>query len=422
MPHDTGTDVAPRGTWSDEEVRAPARSGVGPLLGELGSEHTRAELARYAEEVAPHRDEVLRLHGSGDLRLYERLLRDDQVHTTFQQRRTAVIANPLRVDAGGDSPIDELAADDLREQLQALSFDRITYRMLAGLMYGYAVGECMFEPEGLHIRLANIRVRQARRFRFAINGNLIMVSPEQRTMPPNKFWVFTCGADDDDNLHGQGLGHWLYWPVWFKRNADRFWALWLEKFASPTPTARGPAGMTDSEEQKLLDLLKAVTTGGRIVIPKGVEIELLEAARQAGGDFNLFVDKMDAAIAKIVVSQTMTTDDGSSLGQAKVHLDVQRAVVRSDAELVCESFNSGPARWLTEWNWPGAKTPIVYRDSEESEDLKLRAERDSIIASWGYRPTPEYVAETYGDGFVDAAATPATTPSEPAPTPTGETA
>ena len=384
-------------------TRAEAKSGTGPLLGEIGSELSLEERQQYADEISPQRDEVLQLHGSGDLRLYERLLRDDQVATTFQQRRTSGIANAWQVDAGGDAEIDQLAADDLREQVADLSFDRITYKMLAGLLYGYAVGECLYRVEGTLVRLDDVRVRRARRFRFATDGGLMMIEPDRVRMPEQKFWVYTCGADDDDNPYGQGLGHWLYWPVWFKRNAHRFWALWLEKFASPTPVAQGRRGMTDAEERELLSLLQAITHGGRLVIPEGVTVDLIESARNSDGNYNIFVDKMDSSIAKVVLSQTMTTDDGSSKSQADVHLKVRQTLTQADSDLVMESFSKGPARWLTEWNWPGAAVPHVYRKAEAPQDLKALADRDAVLAGMGFPRSPEYMTETYGDGFATAA-------------------
>lgn len=410
MPEAQDREVA--GLWRDE----PASSGA-PIIGEVAAEYSATELerARFTDEVAPQRDEVLRLHGSGDLRLYERLLRDDQVQSTFQQRRTAVIANPWQVDAGGDAPIDEEAADDLREQLNQVSFDRITMKMLAGLMYGYGVGELMYRIERTRVVLDDILVRKARRFRFGIDRGLIMVDPEQRRMPERKFWVYRCGADDDDNPYGQGLGHWLYWPVWFKRNAEKFWSLWLEKNAAPTPVAKGPPGMTRAQEDELLDILAAITQGGRVVIPKNIELALLEAARESGVSYDTFVDHWNAAISKVVLSQTMTTDDGSSLAQAKVHGKVALKVIGTDSDLITESFSKGPGRWLTEWNYPGAKPPIVYRLYEEPEDLEARAKRDEVVTRMGYRPTPEYIAETYGDGFVPAVTSAA--PSSAAPDP-----
>jgi hypothetical protein len=71
----------------------------------------------------------------------------------------------------------------------------------------------------------------------------------------------------------------------------------------------------------------------------------------------------------------MTTDDGSSRSQAEVHKGVADWVVKSDADLLCESFNRGPVAWLTEWNFPGAQPPRVWRHTEPAENLQARAER-----------------------------------------------
>lgn len=391
----------PRGVWSDPgpDAQGEARSAIGPVLAEVGGEYTRGERDAYAAEVAPQCDEVLLLHGAGDLRLYERLLRDDQVHTGFQSRRTAVTAMPLRVEPGGDRPIDVEAADDLRSQLEAMPFDRASYKMLTGLLYGYAVGELLYRVEDLRIRMDAIKVRKSRRFRFTVGGQILMVSPRQEIMPPQKFWTFTAGADSDDDLHGVGLGHYLYWPVWFKRNAHRFWALWLEKRATGVPIGKGPVNMTSADETKILGILDAITNGGRLVVPKNVEVSLLEAVRDSGTDYNSFVAYWDRAIVKIILSQTMTTEDGSSLAQAQVHERVAGAVSRSDEALLMESFCRGPATWLTDWNFPGAATPIVYRDFDEAEDMKALAETDKTLFDMGWRPTADRIREIYGEGY-----------------------
>jgi hypothetical protein len=52
-------------------------------------------------------------------------------------------------------------------------------------------------------------------------------------MPERKFWTFSAGAATDDEPYGLGLGHFLYWPVFFKRNDIKFWLIFLEKFAAP---------------------------------------------------------------------------------------------------------------------------------------------------------------------------------------------
>ncbi|RLA49860.1 MAG: F, portal protein, partial [Gammaproteobacteria bacterium] len=102
---------------------------------------------------------------------------------------------------------------------------------------------------------------------------------------------------------------------------------------------------------------------------------------------------------KVVLSQTMTTDDGSSRSQAEVHAGVRQEVIDADADLIADSFRRTIGTWLTEWNFPGAATPHVVRNTEPEEDLATRAERDTKIHALGYNPTDDYIEETYGIGW-----------------------
>ena len=348
------------------------------------------------------RDPLWRTYAGTDLALYDQILRDDQVMPCWQQRRAAVVSRNWDVEPGGDSAQDKAAADDLREQLLSLPWDRITFKMLAGIFYGFGVAELMYRAEATKIAIAGIKVRRPHKFLWHQDGGLrLMVPgrPEGEELPPSKFWTFSSNADDDDDAYGRGLAWYLYWPVWFKRNGLKFWAVWLEKFAGGTATGKVPPSATKEEIDRLLAALQALTTDSAVVFPEGMTIDVLQAAQSAGGDYDAFLNRMDAAIAKIVLSQTMTTDDGSSRSQAEVHQDVKLEVVKGDADLVCESFNDGPATWLTAWNFPGAKPPRVYRKVAEEEDLTARAERDKVLYDIGWRPTQAYIYETYGDGY-----------------------
>jgi hypothetical protein len=81
--------------------------------------------------------------------------------------------------------------------------------------------------------------------------------------------------------------------------------------------------------------------------------------------------------------------------------EVRMDIVRADADLLSASFNASVARWLTEWNFPGAAVPGIWRIIDEPEDLKLRSERDKNIYTMGYRPTLKYVSDTYGGEWED---------------------
>lgn len=348
-------------------------------------------------------DSILQRFGWYSYDLYRDLARDDQVKSTFQQRRGAIVSREWSVEAGGDRPIDEDAAEFIRRNIAGLRWDRITDAMLWGVYYGFAVGECLWEARSSQWWLADIKVRDRERFRWNVDGQLLLRTMEQpngMAMPERKFWTFSCGADHTDDPYGLGLAHWLYWPIFFKRNGIKFWLNFLDTFGSPSKVGKIPKSKAEDAYNKMLEALGALRSGADIAIPEDMVIELLEAQRSGSVDNGDLIDKMDAAISKIVLSQTMTTDDGSSRSQAEVHGEVRDEVVKSDGDLLCGSFNEGPVKWLIDWNYAGAAYPKVWRRVESEPDLKPIAERDRIIYEMGYEPTEEYMKETYGDGWV----------------------
>lgn len=365
-------------------------------------------------------DSVLRARGGNDLVIYEQVLSDPEVKATLGQRQLAVTQCEWQVDAGGDKRIDKQAAEFLRQQLHAVGWDNITTKMLYGVFYGYAVAEIVYRPEGGRIGIAAIKARNRRRFRYTPEGALRLLTPTSMTegIPADApyFWNFQTGADNDDEPYGLGLAHWLYWPVLFKRNGLKFWLMFLEKFGMPTAVGKYDNDASDTERAKLLAATRAIQTDSGIVMPKGMDIELLEAARSGTADYKALFDTMDATIQKVVLGQTASTQGTTGrLGNDDLQTEVRDDITKADADLICESFNVGPARWLTEWNFPGAAIPRVYRVTEEGEDLNQLAERDERIKNVGYKPTLARITQVFGEGYEPAAdsAVPAPTGAMP---------
>lgn len=366
-----------------------------------GRDITRGYITPMAS-LAPQ-DEVLSARGAGNYSLYREVLRDDQVAAVFAQRRLAVTSREWEVRPGGEKRVDRQAAEFLEAQLKRLGWDAITERMLYGVFYGYAVAEVLWGREGSRVTIEQIRVRDRRRFCFDGEMRLRLRTTAAyepgEALPERKFWSFATGADHDDEPYGLGLAHWLYWPVFFKRNGVKFWLIFLEKFGMPTGVGKFPSGTTKADQDKLLEAVQAMQTDTGIVIPEGMLIELVEAARSGTADYTALYDRMNAAIAKVVLGQTLTTEAVGGQYKAEVQMDVRQDLVKADADLVCSSFNRSVARWLTEWNFPGAATPEVWRIIEEPEDVNQIAERDRKLSEIGYRPTLARVEETYGEGY-----------------------
>jgi len=357
-------------------------------------------------------DSVLRNRGLGDLTIYEQVLSDPEVKATFAQRQLAVTQLEWQVDAGGDKRIDKQAAEFAREQLQAIGWDRVTSLMLYGVFYGYAVSELIYAADGSRVVIDQVRVRNRRRFRFGRDMDLRLLTMQNMFdgLPAEApyFWWFSAGADHDDEPYGLGLAHYLYWPVLFKRADIKFWLIFVEKFAQPTAVGKyDHQTATDTEKQRLLAAVQAVQTDSGIIMPKDMMIDLIEAARSGTSDYEALHGVMNETIQKVVLGQTASTQGTpGKLGNDQLQTTVREDLIKADADLICESFSLGPLKWLTEWNFPGAALPRVYRVTEQPEDLNTRAERDVKIGELGFRPSLLYIQETYGGEWTESAPAP----------------
>ncbi|HVY32805.1 MAG TPA: DUF935 family protein, partial [Caulobacteraceae bacterium] len=326
--------------------------GVAPDLNEISASRDGLDITKpYLGALAHPQDSVLQSQG-GRWSVYRELRRDGQVHATFQQRRLAVVSRPLIVEPGANDAKSKAAADFLRANLSALAFDRATKQMAWGLFYGFSVGECMWEHRDGQIWLAAIKGRTPWRFRWTPDGELRLLTLRDAfqglPMPDRKFWTVSAGADNDDELYGLGLGHQLYWPVYFKKQGLSFWLRALEKFGGPSVHGVYPRGTPVDEQSKLLAAAQALRIDGAVITPDGMSLNLLEATRGTV-DQATFLRQMNSEISKIVLGQTMTTDDGASLSQSQVHMNVREELTDADVEDLCESFQQGPATWLTQW-------------------------------------------------------------------------
>ncbi|QSX32475.1 DUF935 family protein [Shewanella avicenniae] len=350
-------------------------------------------------------DNLLREHG-GRFDVYRDILRDDQVASCYQQRTKALISAPFEVKPASESAQDIEIAEFVTQCLDLIPFDDISEKMIkGGVHYGYSVAEIMwgYSQRLNRIVIDAIKVRDRSRFRFGPNGELYLVDDllTKQKMPREKFWVFSTGADNDDNPYGEGLAFSLYWPVFFKRNGIKFWMIFLEKFGMPTATARlSQAQMKDNEQVSLaLSVLDAIQADSGVVVPEDFAVELIEASRSGTADYNSLKAAMDASIAKIILSQTMTTDNGSSRSQSETHMAVRDEIIKSDADQLCYSFTEQVVKQLVSMNYPNADIPTVWRRTEPEVDLNELADRDNKIAQLGYEPTEEYITETYGAGW-----------------------
>ena len=362
---------------------------------------------RWAGQLLEYQDKILLEEGGSDYlayEIYERVLSDDQVIACLQQRFG--IQQEYEVVPGDDSRKAKKAAAMFEENLKNLRWDLITYQMKFGFFFGKAIAEIIWEIQDDMVLIKDILVRDRRRFRFAKDKSLRLLTATDTynginlsELYPAKFWVFQYGGTHSDMPDGLGLAHYLYWPVTFKRQGIRFWLYALEKYGTNIPVAYYPAGITDEEREKLAKALVRLKHNSAVSIPEGTKLEFLSGS--SGIDnYEKLVQWADEAIAKVILTNTMTVEQGSSRAQAQVHEHKANSIIDSDNDLLCESFNRSVMRWWTWFNFDtNTPPPQIWRVKMSADTVRL-VQRDKILYDMGFPPRPEYIKETYGEGFV----------------------
>lgn len=145
------------------------------------------------------------------------------------------------------------------------------------------------------------------------------------TKEPIDTWVVRTGSRKDLGLINKCAPYIIYKSVFGN------WSQHASVFGMPLPHLK--TQLSDPErKQNALDALDGLSGSSYLVSDLMDELEILE--RKGGGDphqiYGQFIDKCDAAISKIVLSQTGTTDEKSFVGSAKIHGETEDSVIFSD--------------------------------------------------------------------------------------------
>ena len=152
---------------------------------------------------------------------------------------------------------------------------------------------------------------------------------------PFSAWLVEAGRPDSLGLYLKAALHTI--P---KKNVLAFWDTYGEIFGMPMRIAR-----TTSRDKKVIDeinsMLRDSAANLTVVTGMDTEIEFVESGK--GDAYNVYdkrVDRCNSEISKLIVGQTMTIEDGSSLSQSETHLKVFENLVESDCDMLRDVINN----------------------------------------------------------------------------------
>ena len=179
-----------------------------------------------------------------------------------------------------------------------------------------------------------------------------------------------------------------------KRHSWGSWDEFEELFGVPIRIAK-IASQSETVKNEVAGWLEEMGSAPYGVFPIGTEIDIKENSK--GDAFNVFykkIEALDKELSKLILHQTMTTENGSSKAQGGVHENTLGEIVFADEKRMLSFLNVRlvPAMKLLGYNIPeNAKITI-----EQTKDPKTQIKIDGELMKNGYVLKQQYIEAVYG--------------------------
>lgn len=320
--------------------------------------------------------------------LYTDIALDDHLASVMGQRRLAV-TNTSIVFQNEGNPV-----DSINDVINSECFDDLLEHAIDTRFWGHSLIHADFRGNVCEL-VPRAHVNTLER--------IVVKDPYDLTgidyaKPPYASYYAACGKPTD-------LGLLLIATVLVlvKRGNLSDWAQFNEIFGQPMRKGTYDQNYPGQKEQ----LLKALEQAGAmsyIAIPSGSEVEFIEANKTGAAEtYDTLYERMEKGLSKLIVGQTMTTEDGSSRSQGEVHERVAEAIAKSDRLFMTRFLNGTIRRMLIEQGYSEAATgEFQFVDEEASISKKDRLGMDLQIHSQVAPIKKEYFETEYNIEFDQA--------------------
>lgn len=362
--------TVPQGTTKVGSVRSPHREDVASTL-------TPQRLAS-----------IMRQADNGNIEAYLTLAqeieeRDLHYRSVIHTRKMAVSGIPAEVELPKDNSVSKEIGQHVHERLlKTPRFEGLVIDLLDGLAKGFSCVEIIWKLEPGEWYPVSYQFVEQRHFVFdADTMSRPLLRSDDRPLEEEGVelapyqWIVHKPKIASGIPIRTGLARTAAVAYAAKRWTIADWMAFMDIYGVPIRLGKYPATMADKRKE-LLRAIKQIGSDACAVIPTEMELELIEAKGAASGGATLFegtATYFDKQMSKLVLGQTMTTDDGSSLAQSKTHETVRWDIRDMDARQVSAVIDEQLIEPFVKLNHGEQKTypkcRLFERRPEETEPL-----------------------------------------------------
>lgn len=403
------------------------RNGKTPLQREVGISTDR-RLLQFLECTLEDVDELLETAGIDE---FDRMQADGQVALCLRLLKFATVSKGVEFSALIEDETDpryeeaeeqRLFCEHVFQELDSQSIREVFCEMLDAAAKGFSIHEIIWdrigEQDNIYYRgrpaTGLWRVRKLKhkdpstvRFKLDEYDNIVEMSVRAKgsldyiPVPYDKFLHFVLHRKYQ-KPYGQSLlvGAWKWWKL--KVQAARDFAVYLSKFAAPTPRGKYPKGWQQEDVDALLKSLDSFRVQNAIVYPDEAEVDLLEANRGGDKTFIEAFEHADRAIAKAILGSFMATDgnvkERGSQALGNLHYDVFLLSVYAARHQIADAFREQVVTPLCVYNFgSNAYPPKVSLGPVEDKMVSTMVEAyRQLIDSGVILPDEPFIRENLG--------------------------
>ena len=378
-----------------QEIATPTVGGV-----------RRINEERVAAGLTPDKlGRILRSAQEGDHRDYLTLaeeMEERYMHyaSQLQTRRLAIDGIEFSVDAPKGCP--PKIVDFVQELVADPEFKAGAAPLTDAIPKGYSAVEMMWEYERGALRPVQYVWRDprffvfdrlsARQLRLAVDGSV-----DGEELPQGKFIRHVPATRMGIPIR-RGVARLAAWAFIVQSFGLQDWAAFAEVYGLPFRVGKYHVSATEDQKRTLLRAVTSIANDAAAIIPSGMEIEFHSVTGTQGeAVFGGLLDYIDRNVSKAVVGQTMTSDNGSSLGQAKIHNEVRLDILRADCRQEAITLNRDLIRVAVDVNFgPQDVYPTVARHVADPEDVTALADATAKLVPLGLKVSQRQMREKLG--------------------------
>lgn len=286
-------------------------------------------------------------------------MRDLHYRSVLSTRKDAVCGLEIRVEPASDDRHDIEMAQAIENDIvknRSARFIPLLRDMLDALAKGFSVCEIEWSTTGKLWKPRKYAWKDPRWFQYdKETGQTLMLrdelTSELHPLLQNKFIIHEPHLISGTQIAG-GLALPALFYFMLKSYDVTSWAAFIDRYGFPIRLGKYSRKATKDDIATLRRAIASIGADFGAVIPEGATIEIIESKTSSENSeaYQKMATWIDKQISKLVLGQTMTTDDGSSRAQGEVHEEVRQDIAAADKSTDFDSFKA-ELLWLSsEWS------------------------------------------------------------------------